>query len=286
MKGVFILFALILFAFGQLNAQASSLLWKISGNGLSQASYIYGTIHIICPQDFVMSNKVKTTFAETEQLYLELDFDDPQIMQEMMQLSMLPNGKTAKDYLTSEEYSLLDTKFKNALGTGMDQLQSMKPLMLLSMSYMALLKCHPISFENVFATMAKEENKEVLGLETVEYQMSVFDAIPVAEQFKMIVSILEQEDKAIDEFNTLVRIYNEENIKGMLKLMKNDSEWNLKKYSDKLVNNRNNEWAEKFDGIAKEKSTFFAVGAGHLAGEKGWLNLLKNKGYKVEPIKQ
>ncbi|MGQ1785174.1 TraB/GumN family protein [Saccharicrinis sp. GN24d3] len=284
MKSFLFSTALCLFVFLATNAQESSLLWRISGNGLSEPSYIYGTIHLICPQDYSMKSKVKACFAETQQVYLEVDFDDPQMMQKMMSMSMLTNGETARDYLTDEEYAYLDDKFKNTIGTGMAQLQVMKPLILLSMSYISILQCQPVSFETVFVEMAKEDDKEVLGLETLEQQMSFFNEIPLTEQFKMVSDIVKQEDKARDEFNTLVKIYNSENIKGLLEFM-DESEWSMEKYEEILIHGRNKDWASKLDSIAKEKPTFFAVGAGHLAGENGWLSLLEKKGYNVEAVK-
>ncbi len=154
MKRLFILLAFGLSLFFSADAQESSLLWRVSGNGLSEPSYIYGTIHLICPQDFLMKDNVKSAFSSTKQVYLEIDFDDPQMMQKMMGMSMMTDGKTAKDYLTDEEYLLLDSKFKAKLGAGMDKLQTMKPLMLLSMSYMTILKCQPTSFETIFEVNA------------------------------------------------------------------------------------------------------------------------------------
>ncbi len=262
----------------------SSLLWKISGNGLTKPSYIYGTIHLICPQDFSMAEKVKTSFTGIEQVYLELDFDDPQMMQKMMSMMAMNNGKTAKDYLTEEEYQLLDSKFKAKVGAGMAQLQVMKPIMLLSMSYMTILSCQPMSFETVLAQMAKEQGKEVFGLETVEYQMNAFDQIPLDKQFKMIADIIRQENKAKAEFDELVSLYKSEDIDGILKLT-DDSEWSMEEFNDILINKRNKEWVDKFTTITKDKSTFFAVGAGHLGGEEGWLNLLRKIGYTVEAVK-
>ncbi len=284
MKRLFITLALSLIVFFGAHAQESSLLWKVTGNGLSEPSYIYGTIHIICPQDYSMKEKVKTAFTKSKQVFLEVDFDDPQMMAKMMGMSMMTDGKTAKDYLSEEEYNQLDTKFKSTIGAGMDKLQGMKPLMLLSMSYISILKCQPMSFESAFVEMAKVEDKDVLGLETIEQQMAIFDEIPRDEQFKMIADILKQEEKALEEFNKMVSIYNNEDIAGLLAMM-GESDWNMEKYQEALLDNRNKDWAGKFDEIAQSKSTFFAVGAGHLAGDMGWLNLLKEKGYKVEAVK-
>ena len=155
--------------------------------------------------------------------------------------------------------------------------------MLLSMSYMSLLACQPQSFETVFVGMASAEDKEVKGLETLEYQLGIFDNIPLEEQYKMIADIVRKEEVAVSEFKHMVQLYKEEKITELLKLM-DSSEWNYSEYEDILINNRNKNWATKFGDIAKEKSTFFAVGAAHLAGSEGLLNLLKDKGYKVDAI--
>lgn len=78
------------------NAQEKSLLWQISGNGLAKPSYLYGTIHLICPNDYFMTDSTKAAFARTEQVYLELDMDDPSIMSKMMRTAMFSDGKNSK----------------------------------------------------------------------------------------------------------------------------------------------------------------------------------------------
>jgi len=69
--------------------KSNTLLWEISGNGLQQPSYLFGTIHMICKEDFHISEIVKQKFNSSKQVYLELDMDDPQLQVTMMQQMQL-----------------------------------------------------------------------------------------------------------------------------------------------------------------------------------------------------
>jgi uncharacterized protein YbaP (TraB family) len=72
--------------------KTNTLLWEISGNGLQQPSYLFGTIHMICKEDFFISEIVKQKFNSSKRVYLELDMDDPQLQGKMMQ-NMQLSGK-------------------------------------------------------------------------------------------------------------------------------------------------------------------------------------------------
>ena len=101
MKKLSLLFMTLLVPVFMLSAQnkGNSLLWKISGNGLEESSYVYGTFHLLCPNDLDLSKKVTDALDRSEQLVLELDFDDPTLMQTLQQNMMMPDGQTAEDYL-------------------------------------------------------------------------------------------------------------------------------------------------------------------------------------------
>ncbi|WP_332913994.1 TraB/GumN family protein [Algoriphagus boritolerans] len=93
--------ALSFWLVGSATAQESSLLWKISGNGLEKESYLFGTIHIICKSDFLMDERITTAFESTEELILELDMSDPQLQLKMQQVSMNPGMKNIKGEMMS-----------------------------------------------------------------------------------------------------------------------------------------------------------------------------------------
>lgn len=266
-----------------IQAQNKSLLWEISGNGLSKPSYLYGTIHLICPSDYFLTDSTKAAFAKTDQVYLELDMDDPSMMSKMMKTAMFTDGKKLKDYLSADDYTLLNDFFKQKMGMGLDQMNGMKPFTVMSMLYMTLLSCQPQSYELVFTQMASNAKKEMLGLETVEFQMSIFDQIPYDKQAALLADMVRKKEESAKEFGQMVALYKAQDVEGLLKVMDN-SEWDFNGYEDILLANRNAAWIPIMEKAMQTKPTFFAVGAGHLGGEKGVLSLLKKQGFVVRPV--
>lgn len=284
MKLTITTFWILLFTFCfSAHSQEKSLLWEITGNGLTKPSYVYGTIHMICPKDYLMTDSTKATFERAEQVYLELDMDDPTLMAKMMQTSMLTNGKKLKDYLSADDYAFLDNHFKERTKMSLAMYNGLKPFTVMSMVYLTLLDCQPQSFELMFTQMATNAKKELLGLESVEFQMGIFDQIPYEKQAQMLVDIVRKKAESTKEFEKMVALYKTQDLEALVKLM-DESDWDYNGYENILLANRNANWIPIMEKAMQAKSSFFAVGAGHLGGEKGVLKLLKKKGYTVKAI--
>jgi hypothetical protein len=284
MKNLFKTFALLLLTSTTFAQQDKGLLYEISGNELTKSSYIFGTFHIMCAEDYMMSEIIKQKFTTTEQVVLELDMDDPQMMVQMQQQMFMKDGKSLKDLLPKEDYDEVGNYFTDSLKMPFQMLDKVKPFALTSMLYPKILGCPIQSFEMDFMKLSKVENKEVLGLETVADQMGVFDAIPYQKQADDLVEAIEDMDDSKAEFDKLVATYKTEDIDAIAKMIAEDDN-GYAEYTDILLNNRNENWIAKMADFAKEKSTFFAVGAGHLGGEKGVVNLLRKAGYTVTAVK-
>lgn len=273
------------FFFGISNAQTSekSLLWKISGNGLSQPSYLYGTIHITC--DATLPSKVKTAMDKTNQLCLELDMDDPGMQTEMMSKMMMKNGVTMESLTSKEDFAIVDEFMKKNLGFSAQLLNTVKPFMISAMLYPKMLDCPMQSVENELMKIAKEQNEATIGLETVTEQLNVFDAIPYQDQMDELVKTAKSDlAKDIKELKEMLAIYKAEDIQAMIAMTKSSENVMTSKYDDELLNDRNQNWISRIQKIAKENPTFFGVGAAHLGGEKGVINLLRKQGFKVEAV--
>ncbi|CAM3486562.1 Polysaccharide biosynthesis protein GumN [Flavobacterium longum] len=273
-------------AFGQnagTSGNAKSLLWKISGNGLTAPSYLYGTIHITC--DATLEKPTLDAIANTAQLYLELDMDDPQMQMTMVQGMMMKEGKTMKTMMSDADYKMVDAYFTQTLGMGLAALDKMKPFMLTTLVLPSMLDCPMQSVEQELMRVNASQNKEVLGLETVQEQLAVFDAIPYDVQLAELIKSVRNNfanDKA--ELVKMYAVYQSKDIDAM-QLMTAESENKITAdYQDELLNDRNANWIPKIEQIAKQKPTFFGVGAGHLGGGKGVIALLRKKGYTVEPV--
>jgi len=275
--------------FGTARAQDNALLYEVSGNGLKQPSYLYGTFHLVCPTDLAITDAIKKAMDGTQQVYLELDMDDPAMMTGMMKAMMLPDGKSVRDYLSADDYTLLETYFRERLKMNLASMSRMRPFGLMSMMYVTLLKCQPVSYDMTFARMAGKEKKEVLGLESLEAQLSVLDSTPIEEQLKGLVDMARKPDEASKEFEALLNAYKAHDLSKLFEQMKT-SQFSgsdpamFERNIESLLNKRNANWIPVIEKAASQKPTFFAFGAGHLISDKGVVNLLRKKGYTVRGI--
>lgn len=263
---------------------ANSLLWKITGKGIQKPSYLFGTVHMTC--NYNLSDKLKKAFDETSQVALEIDMDDPNMQVKVMQGMLMKDNKSIKNMLSSEDYTKLDNYFKKNVGMGVAMFNKAKPFMLMSMLLTKSASCKtPIAYETEFVKIAKTQKEEVVGLETIESQMALFDEIPYKVQLKEVMKIVnDTEGKTQKQFAELSNLHTAENIEGLLKLMQ-EEEGMAKDFSDKLLDARNKNWIPVIEKMAKGQPTFFGVGAMHLAGENGVVKLLRKAGYTVTAVK-
>lgn len=259
-----------------------TLLWKITGKDIQSPSYLYGTFHMLCPDDFNMPDTVQKAFHTTKQLYLEIDLDDPTMMTKMMKGIMMKDGHTLKEYISQKDFDSCSKIFKAKTGMSLSLVANYKPFMLSSMLYPSMLGCQPIAFEKEFEKMAKADSMKIKGLETIEDQLGVFDDVPYKAQAKMLVKSLYELDKSKQQFTEMVALYKTKNVAALHDNVSGDTD--LSDYENLLLDKRNKNWIPIIEAAAAKQPTFIAVGAGHLGGKKGVINLLRKQGYKVTPV--
>ena len=263
----------------------NSLLWKVSGNGLEQPSYLYGTFHLLCPADLQIKDKVQNAFDESDQLVLELDFDDPSVMPTIQQNMMYKDGTTAKDYLNKKEYNMIKTFFNDSLNMPFQRLQAVKPFFLSSITLRHFLGCQPASFEKRLTSMAKKDSIEVKGLETVQEQLNFIEDIPMKMQKKMLLENLKEFDKSKKMFDQLIDHYLNEDISEINNLVDEYMSDEYAGFKKDLLTDRNKNWIPDIEKLMKNNASFIAFGAGHLPGNNGVIELLREAGYTVEAVK-
>lgn len=261
----------------------NSLLWKISGNGLEKPSYLYGTIHMTC--NYKATDKLVKAFAETDQVTLEIDMDDPSMQAKMMKGMMMKDGETMKNILSEEDYVQLASFFKDNTGMSLEMFNTIKPFAVSAMLISKLVPCDPpASYEAEFMKIAKEQEEEVKGLESIEYQLGVFDSIPYKDQLEELVKMAKEGlEESKSEFEKLNALYEKEDIEGLMKMMTENEDMTAK-FADELLNKRNKNWIPVIEKMSKETPTFYGVGAMHLAGEEGVIRLLRKVGFTVEAV--
>jgi len=262
----------------------NTLLWEVSGNGLKKPSFLFGTFHLLCKDDIHFSDQLKRAMKQCDEIYMELDMDDPSIMLSGMLYMNMKDGKKLEDLYTPEEYKRLQNYFSDSLKMPIMLPQSAKPYFLVALLYPRMMNCKsPSGVEEELVKIAKEDKKEIKGLETMQFQASVFDSIPYEWQAKELLKNIDSFSVYKNEFQTMLGYYENQQMDS-IKNMLGKSEFGSDKYDDLLLNNRNKNWVKQLKEIMKNESVFVAVGAGHLIGDFGLIHLLKKAGYTVEPL--
>ena len=261
----------------------NSLLWEISGNGLSKPSYVFGTIHSICEEDYFMPKKAIQKLKNSDALYLEINLDDKGILLETMRGMKLPDSVSLKDLFTEKDYDRLKVFFKDTLNMPFVFFKNQKPYVLMSIISLAVFDCNTIAYENKLLELARELDMEIGGLETVEFQLGLFDNIPLKEQADMVLESMDEFDEYKVILTKMVSAYIQQDIEKLYEIIVEDM-GDMPDFEKDMLEMRNKKWVSEFNKLSKDKSIFYAVGSGHLAGETGFLKLLQKEGYTVKPL--
>lgn len=267
---------------------ANTLLWRISGKNLSKPSYLFGTMHMLCADDIDLSDSLKKAIKNADNVYLELEMDNMFEMIGAMQHMQMRNDTSLADLLTDAEYKKVKKYFEghNAM-LPFSMLETYKPLLTAALiAQEQSTGCdNMVAMEQLIMEEAKLNDKKIKGLETMDYQLSIFDLIPYKLQAKQLYNMIVNGDKTDnDEIKKLTDAYRSQQLDKMEEMTKKE-DMGIKNFTNLLLYDRNANWAKKLKGLLPKYSLVIAVGAGHLPGKKGVINLLRQEGYKVEPVK-
>jgi uncharacterized protein YbaP (TraB family) len=266
----------------------NTLLWQISGNGLQKPSYLFGTIHLICSGDAVLSDSLKNAIHASDAVYFEVDMDNLFEMLGVVRKMKMRDDTTLADLLDKDDYEKVKRYFESkSTLLPFSVLETYKPLLAASMLMETGTDCEtPSAMEEVIMREAKSYSKNVRGLETMSYQMSIFDTIPYRMQAMQLVKYVDDAGSGTTdskEYDKLMKAYKEQDLTKLEELTKS-TDMGIANFTDVLLYNRNRNWVEKLKTILPSRSVVIAVGAGHLPGENGVINLLRKAGYIVKPV--
>jgi uncharacterized protein len=263
-----------------------SLFWEISGNGLKQSSYLFGTIHMIRKDDFFLPKVVEEKFESCQILALEIDLDMTIAEKiDLAQKTMLPDAKTIADYIDSSEYQELRNYMINDVGIKLkktDKYMRLKPFFLSSVILTEQLDDIK-SYEEEFMAMAKKNKMKSMGLESIEYQFDIVDKVSIENQLILLMEGTKEID-GLDQFAQMVNLYKNQQLNTLYELTISEST-GIDNFKTDFLDTRNSNWIPIIEKSIKDASVFIAVGAGHLAGETGVISLLKAHGYTVTALK-
>lgn len=263
-----------------------TLLWQISGKGLAKPSFLFGTMHILCADDARLSDSLKAVIARCDEVYFEIDLGDMKGMLNSIKYMRMNDGKKLSDLLSAAEYEKVKSYFSQNAGLlPFGMLERFKPLLISSMVEEGNLACKTTDgMELMIMKETRAHTKIVKGLETVEFQAGLFDSIPYEKQAKDLVNYIDSAEENKKMTQELAEVYKRQDLDQIDSLTRKGDP-SMNGYMGLLLYDRNRRWVKALDSILPVKSLLIAVGAAHLPGKDGVIDLLRKKGYTVTPIK-
>ncbi|UCH15539.1 MAG: TraB/GumN family protein [Bacteroidales bacterium] len=256
-----------------------SLLWKISGGDLDSTSYLFGTIHIKDKRVYCLNDSVLTAFEKCDAFAMEVDLN-PENLAHLSSKMLLPDDQTLQDLFTEEEYQLITTVIEDITGMDILLFNRLKPIAILSLVMnFQFANDVDVSVDEYLYREAVTKDKKIIGIETIEEQLEILETIPndyIIDYFKNI-------EHAEEDMEIIIKLYKSAELEDLLEMMLEDK--SMVMIQKTLLTDRNIKMSERIQKLIKEQSVFIAVGAGHLPGREGIINMLTRAGYNVEPVK-
>lgn len=261
----------------------SSLLWEIQIDE-THKSYIFGTIHMIEKDKFFFPKKLKQIIGKSDKLILELDKVPGPL--DVLKLLKGKNYQTIDQFNKSQQDSIFNW-FEHKMNYNEQKTRGlfykMPPVFVSQTMILKLIDSKLKSYEKEIFKIAKKKDIQTLGLETLEFQFDLLTSIPDSISRKSILQTVKYDTVVKTDFYKLTESYLQQNIDSIHQFILKSEE-----YSDistkELIDKRNNNWIPILEKEFKNSNCFVAVGSGHLGGEKGIINLLRNKGYQLSPV--
>ncbi len=294
MKRYSLMLALLMLAL----ASQAQLLWKVSGNGLARPSYIMGTYHFAPASMIDKIPGMQQALEGCDVVFGEIDNEEMMSQDAQMKMGMAmvaPPDSTLDKLFTPEQYAIVEdvfNKYFGGMGVTLSQMNMLKPSAIsVQMQAMQAVKYFPNFNVNEQIDMgvqnrANEMGRPSEGLETIQEQIDLLFNAPLTEQAEGLLEACKKDDYFVVQSSALVEAYMAQDLDKIKDIIADpeiggDNPEEL----DALIYDRNRNWVPKLMAIMPERACLVCVGAGHLVGDQGVLQLLRDEGYTVEPMK-
>ncbi len=263
-------------------------LWKVQG--ASNVVYLLGSVHLLKESDYPLAAPIESAFSNAQVAVFETDIGELQSMGvqlKMLSKATLPEGETLKDQLSAGTYASLSKHAEDA-GLPLAMFAQMKPVMvvvMLEVMELQKLGLNPeLGLDQHFFNKARDRGNQIVPLETVDFQIGLVTDFSREEEELLVKSTLEEIDdtkKLFDEMHTAWKTGNGPQLEKLLNDAMRDSPGIFKR----LVTDRSRSWVPKIEELLRgSKNAIVIVGAGHLVGAEGVVELLKKNGWKVTQL--
>lgn len=259
------------------------LLWEISGKGMQQPAYIFGTIHVYDTSVYELPQPPFQLLDKVDKVYFELDFATLDMGAMMAQMFMTDTTQYLDKVLDAASIERLRKQAATSPLLKMlgKQMYGIKPLLMMSLLSGAVPGNVTIDFELFKAVKGK--NIPTGGLETVNDQMGAIDRIPIPQQLDMLKKTLQENFSLAQQIRNMTDTYAKQDIENIMTII-NDNMPVDATFDEEVRSERNITMANKIDSILHTGHPLIAIGSGHLGNHDGLLKLLQQKGYTLRSV--
>lgn len=257
-----------------------SLLWRIQGEDLPGTSYLFGTMHVKNQRVFDHLDNVYNTISHCDAFAAEFELDKiPDFS--ITDLFRLPDDLTLSQLIPAKKWDKLAKILLKTVGITLNHYNYFQPLFISNIIEEQILKKDmPVSLDEHLWHFASSNNKAMKGIETFEEQLEILKKISLEQQLKSLFSMMRNFSRFRQHLLKMADWYEEGEIVKLYKGTRSGA----RETRHILLFDRNHIMATRICGMIAHQTTFCAIGAAHLAGQKGVLNLLKNRGFQIEPL--
>jgi uncharacterized protein YbaP (TraB family) len=269
-----------------LSIAQSSILWEITGNGLTTPSYLMGTLKFIGEKEFYLPQEA-TLRMKSVKLFAIEDQVDHHAQHELNKALHFPKGKSLKTEMSPEDYKKVTALFQKEFGVDEKTFEKkyahIIPLALSIAMTRLSLKENVKFYDIELLAFAKSNNLDAYSLEEIDREAVAINKFSMADQIKALMNSVNDFDKQKNEYQKLMADYPEGKLEEIFKYTLHPTENNLI-FLEEFYYKRNEEWVPKIEKMMTDKPSFITVGISHLESDNGLLSLLTKKGYTLTPI--
>jgi uncharacterized protein len=269
-----------------IDAQEKTFLWRVSK--YNQSIYLLGSIHYLRRENFPLHKSIIDAFDASKRLVFEIDLNrvSPDVAQRVtLEKAVYRDGQTLEQNVSEETYQLAEQR-ASKLGIDMRVLAPMKPwfvaLTLVAIKFQQIGLDPNLGVDHYLAARAKSSGKSTSGLETLEFQIGLLDQLSKRDQESLLRETVVELDLLDANINQIVQAW----LKGDAQSLESLLLAGMKQYPEvheKIIVERNRRWVPQIEKIlAQGSGAMVVVGAAHLVGKDGVIEMLKARGYTLE----
>lgn len=293
-REIFILALLFVFASTSLFSQQTtpdstkSCLWRIQNP--QNTVYLLGSVHLLKKENYPLRNIMLKAFEEAQTLIFELNLDSvetPAAQQMMLMKGLFTDDQTLKGCMNEKIYAEV-ARISQELGLNIAQMDKFKPwfftLTLMAIKLQKLGFDQNLGIDKYFYQKAKQAKKKVDGLETIKFQIELFEALSEKHREELILQTIKEFDVIEQEMDKLLRAWQAGDTAALEQLMFQSFQ-DYPQLRQQFIVQRNMNWLPAIENCCQQTENYLViVGTGHLIGQTGLINLLREKGYLIEQL--